>query len=141
MASSSISIDDIINIIQSLASKFFSGKTPTFYNVIAFAMSVIEKFSATIKKLDSSTKLKSVLDLLPNIIDELVQLNIITSQQANSLKNQINHDEILVQNTIKDIIDLTNQPNLVQFDKWLKNIFRKLKINCSKCPIPCVKKN
>jgi len=117
-----------INMLKTLAPKWFKNKSVNLVSIITLVMGVIEKFSS-LQYLDGEDKLNTVLDFLPVAIDVLSELHLITLDQASSLKNQVENERVLIKDIINTIVDVSNNPNFIQYGKWVKGKI----LSCFKC--------
>lgn len=115
-----INTDTLIELLNTLAPKFFKGKEVTIANIVALVMGAIETYASR-NQLDGDQKLTALLDILPRALDVLNQLRIINAEKTVELKKLVTDNEPLIREIVEVIVIVSKNPNFIQLKEWVKS--------------------
>jgi len=111
-------LDDLSHFASNKAEKFFRHKKPNIFNLVFFSMSIVETYSYFNHKFDSFDKYNYAKLLLPKIISIILTRNIIVMEEYKLLEIEITIYNELIDEFIETAIDISNHPNLIQYNSW-----------------------
>jgi len=90
----------------------------TFFDIVTIAMGIVEHIKSE-KKLSGQEKKNIAKSIIPVIIDILVELGKIKSDQSENLKKDIAEKTEIIEQFIDTASFLTNNPELINSGKWI----------------------
>ena len=95
-----------------------------FENICLFSAKIVEEYNAkSEKKLRGKQKYEAAVELAKSVIEK--SLAFVPEEARRTVVRNIYHNVEHVGQTIQFIIDLSNNPNIVNMGKWVENAKRK----------------
>lgn len=99
---------------------WFQDRDPNFANIVLASMMVVEKYSASITKLESQDKFQAAQTLIPIIVDLMVTWGKMTEEEGETLKKKLARSVDLVQGLIEAYVMVSKHPAYIQFEEAVK---------------------
>lgn len=110
----SADLTKLISFVETLAPKILKTLNPSVFSTLLIAAAAVEQFSQSVRNLDSQEKLTAAIGLVNTVINVLVQLNLITSEQAATIQSQITSLGNLQNEFVSVLTYLANNSSLIQ---------------------------